>query len=259
MSSRNVTGRDHVGRAHAKGRGHAGRALLLMCLLAAAGAQAGSFAVSPVRATLSADKPIGSLTVRNDGAEPTVVQLQVMSWSQADGEDVYSVTQEILATPPIFTVNPGASQMVRVGLRRAPDPHRELPYRLYLQEVPPPPEPGFQGLQVALRIGVPVFVVPAAPAQPVLHWEARATAKGGLELSVRNDGNAHVQVIDVTLESAAGGALATQALASYVLAGQSRRWRIDNVTAPPPGAPLRMVARTDAGRIETNLVISAPR
>jgi fimbrial chaperone protein len=248
MSSRNV-----------KGRGHARRALLVMCLLVAAGARAGSFAVSPVRATLSADKLIGSLTVRNDGAEPTVVQLQVMSWSQDDGEDVYTVTREVLATPPIFTVDPGASQMVRVGLRRAPDPHRELSYRLYLQEVPPPPEPGFQGLQVALRIGVPVFVVPTAPAQPVLHWEARATAKGGLELALRNDGNAHVQVVDVTLDSAGSQVLATRALSSYVLAGQSRRWRIDNVTAPPPGTALRLVARTDAGRIETELVVSAPR
>lgn len=248
MSSRN-----------AKGRGHAGRALLVMCLVFAAGAQAGSFAVSPVRATLSANKPIGSLTVRNDGAEPTVVQLQVMSWSQHDGEDVYTVTREVLATPPIFTVEPGASQMIRVGLRRAPDPHRELPYRLYLQEVPPPPEPGFQGLQVALRIGVPVFVVPTAPAQPVLHWEARATNRGGLELALRNDGNAHVQVVDVTLDSAGSKVLAARALASYVLAGQSRRWRFADVTAPPVGAPLRLDARTDAGRIETELAVSAPR
>ena len=31
-------------------------------------------------------------------------------------------------------------QIVRVGLRRGPDPQRELAYRLYLQEVPPPPK-----------------------------------------------------------------------------------------------------------------------
>src|SRR4051812_25084224 len=108
----------------------------LAFLFAATAVSAGSFAVNPVRATLSAKQPVGSLVVQNQGSEPTVIQLETGRWAQQDGKDVYVPTKEILAPPPIFTVPAGGSQIVRVGMRRAAEPGRELTYRLFLQEVP---------------------------------------------------------------------------------------------------------------------------
>ena len=113
-----------------------------------------------------------SITVRNDGEEPVVVQSSVLAWTQEDGKDIYASTTEALVTPPIMTIAAGAEQIVRVGLRRPPDPRSELAYRVFLQEVPPPPKPGFTGLQVALRVGLPVFVAPGAPAARRLEWSA---------------------------------------------------------------------------------------
>ena len=104
---------------------------------------AASIGVSPVRATLSASQKTETITVRNTGSELMSVQLEVMSWSQQDGEDVFTATREVLANPPIFTVPPGGSQLIRAGLRRAPDARRELTYRIFLQELPPPPSPDF--------------------------------------------------------------------------------------------------------------------
>lgn len=231
---------------------------LAFLLAGTGGASAGSFQVNPVRATLSANLPVGSLTVRNTGAEPAVVQLEVVSWSQQDGKDVYVPTREILATPPIFTVPPGGSQVVRVGLRRAPDPRRELTYRLFLQEVPPPPKPDFQGLQVALRVGVPVFVLPPAPAKPVLRWQVSRTPQGKLQLSLSNSGNAHIQVANFKLVPAKGEPLPTQQVAAYVLPGQSRSWLVEAATAPPPGTTLRVSAQTDAGDVEAEVVVATP-
>lgn len=225
---------------------------------AACAATAGSFAVSPVRATLSAGQPVGSLTVRNTGAEPTVVQLEVVSWSQQDGKDVYDPTREILATPPIFTVPPGGSQVVRVGLRRAPDPKREITYRLFLQEVPPPPKPGFQGLQVALRVGVPVFVLPSVPVKPVLRWQLSRTPQGKLQVSLSNSGNAHIQVANIKLMPASGDPFPTQQIGAYVLPGQSRGWLLEAAPAPPPGATLRLSAQTDAGEVQAEVVVEQP-
>lgn len=228
-------------------------------LIAGTGAaSAGSFQVNPVRATLSTSLPVGSLTVRNTGSEPAVVQLEVVRWSQQEGKDVYSPTREILATPPIFTVPAGGSQVVRVGLRRSPDPQRELTYRLFLQEVPPPPKPGFQGLQVALRIGVPVFVLPPTPAKPVLRWQVIRTPEGALKLSLTNRGNAHVQVANFKLALAGGAELSTQQVAVYVLPGQSRDWLVEAATVPSPGATLRVFAQTDAGDVEAEVVVTTP-
>ncbi len=221
-------------------------------------ATAGSFAVSPVRATLSAGQPVAALTVRNDGAEPTVVQLEVVSWSQQDGRDVYNLTREILATPPIFTLPPGGSQVVRVGLRRAPDPKREITYRLFLQEVPPPPKPDFQGLQVALRVGVPVFVLPPVPAKPVLRWQVSRTPQGKLQVSLSNSGNAHIQVANIKLVPSGGEPFPTQQVAAYVLPGQSRGWLVEAAPVPPPGLTLRLFAQTDAGDVQAEVVVEQP-
>ena len=247
-----------MARRKAKQRGRLGRAFLFMCLMACSWAQAGTFSVSPVRATLSAIRPVAALTVRNDGAEASVVQLEVMGWSQQEGKDVYDPTREVLATPPIFTLPPGGSQVVRVGLRRAPDPRNEITYRLFLQEVPPPPKPDFRGLQVALRIGMPLFVLPAVPAKPVLRWQAIRTPQGGFQVKLSNSGNAHIQVANITLVPSDGSPFPTQQLAAYVLAGQTVGWLMDAAPAPPAGAPMRLLAQTDAGDITVDVVIDQP-
>lgn len=239
----------------ALGRAAFGLALLLGAI---ACASASSFSVSPVRATLSASQPVGSLTVRNIGAEPTVVQLEVVSWSQQDGQDLYVPTQEILATPPIFTVPAGGSQVVRVGLRRAPDALRELTYRLFLQEVPPPPKPDFRGLRVALRVGVPVFVMPPVPAKPVLRWQAAPTSEGALKLSLINDGNVHIQIANFMLTPAGGASLGIQQSAAYVLPGQRRDWFVKADPFPSLGSVLHLNAQTDAGDVQTEVVLEKP-
>ena len=223
--------------------------------LAVASASAGSFSVNPVRATLTASQPVTSLVVHNSGTEATVVQLEAVAWSQQDGQEVYTATREILATPPIFTVPPGGSQVVRVGLRRAVDAQRELTYRLFLQEVPRAPLPTDKGLQVVLRIGLPVFVPPTAPVKPALRWHARAH-EGALTLGVTNEGNAHIQVANSKLLLAGNSRLlASQDLATYVLPGQRREWVVKVPSLPAPGTQLRVAAQTDAGDIHADVVL----
>ena len=54
-----------------------------------------------------------TFTVRNNGTEPVMMQMELMSWSQSEGKDVYTATREVLGNPPIFTVPAGGSQLVR--------------------------------------------------------------------------------------------------------------------------------------------------
>jgi fimbrial chaperone protein len=105
----------------------------------------------------------------------------------------------VLANPPIFTVPPGGSQLIRAGLRRPPDARRELTYRIFLQELPPPPNPDFSGAKMLMRVSLPVFVVPALAAEPVLRWKAAHTSDGALKISLTNIGNAHVQISNFSL------------------------------------------------------------
>jgi fimbrial chaperone protein len=227
----------------------------LAFLFAASAVSAGSFAVNPVRATLSAKQPVGSLVVQNNGSEPTVVQLETVSWAQHDGKDVYEPTKEILATPPIFTIPAGGSQIVRVGIRRAAEPGRELTYRLFLQEVPQT-KSDLQGLRVVLRVGIPVFVLPATTSSPSLKWQAMRTSDGALRVRVTNSGNAHIQLARSKLMT--GGntrALVQQDVPAYVLAGQTREWLYKVNPLPASGVPLRVAAQTDLGDMSTELVV----
>jgi fimbrial chaperone protein len=221
---------------------------------------AASIGVSPVRATLSADQQVGALTVSNTGSEPVSVQLEVMNWSQQEGKDVFTATREVLANPPIFTVPPGGSQLIRAGLRRAPDPRSELTYRIFMQELPPPPNPDFQGAKMLMRISVPLFVLPKAAAQPALRWQAVRTSDGALKISLTNTGNAHIQIVNFSL-SLPGSAQPwiTQQTSSYVLLGQSRDWILPanaENPPPPPGAILQLFAKTDDGDMEAEVLIT---
>jgi fimbrial chaperone protein len=233
----------------------------VLSLMAIGPVWAGSIAVNPIRVNLSATQTTSPLVVRNSGAEPSVVQLQIVSWSQQDGKDVLVPSRDLLATPPIFTVPAGGSQTVRVGLRQRPGTPAEGSYRLILQEVPPPPKPEFRGLQVALRLSVPVFIAPAVAPTTTLSWQANVTStlnsRADLKISSVNTGNAHVQVLGFKLFS--GGTelpLLSPAETAYVLPGQSREWSLRLTSMPAPGSTVRLEARTDAGDMQANVVVA---
>jgi len=238
----------------------ASSALALTTLLAVAvPALAGSFSVYPMRLALSAKQPVASLEVHNNGSEPAVVQLQVVDWTQADDGDVYGETSEVLATPPILTVPPGGSRVVRVGLRRNPDAQHELSYRLYMQELPPPQPPEPEGMRMTLRIGVPVFVAASAKAKPEFHWRSVATSDGGIKLSLANGGNEHIKIRDLELSSADGAhSSGVQNVTTYVLSGQHREWLLKMDAPLHTGVPLRVKAHTDGNfELEANLTLEA--
>jgi len=230
-----------------------GLAFFLM-LLCSRGAVAGSFEVNPIRIDLSANTRSAALSVRNSGADAVVVQASIVSWTQEHGQDVYTPTKEILITPPIATIPPGAEQILRLGMRRAPDAVKELAYRVFLREVPPPPKPGFQGLQVALRLSLPVFVQPReGKAKATLVWDLGLQGDDTLHLRLDNKGTGHIQVSEVALfRPDQKQAVASQSSLVYVLAGQSHLWVLKAPTAHfKPTDHLRLKVTTDAGSLDT--------
>ena len=220
---------------------------------------AATFNVSPIRVGLSAQRPIVPLSVRNGGDEPLVVQVQVVRWSQKDGEDVYESTPDILATPPIVTVPAHGTQIVRVGLRRGVDPERELSYRVYLAEVPAPPATDTTRVHVALRIGLPVFVSSPAVHKPALAWNVVHSADGAATLRVKNEGTAHAQVANVrVLSSADRQPLARYSTPAYLLPGSAQEWRLQLEPGKRLGPdPVRLQAFMDAGDVDVDLTPQA--
>jgi fimbrial chaperone protein len=204
-----------------------------------------------VRLTLPAGASSTSLSLENTGDEAVLVQAQLMAWSQNDGKDVLTPSQDLVVSPPIFTVQPGRAQTVRIGLLRPANAEREVAYRLFLQEVPRPPRPGEPAVSVALRLGLPVFLQPKGGGGPQLAWRAQRDG-GAVKLTLANGGNAHVQVLDCKLHSQDGSLLAEEQLGGYVLAGQTRSWLI-KLREPLTGGRLKVTAQTSSGVVSADI------
>jgi fimbrial chaperone protein len=231
--------------------------LLVACLLTPLSVMAGSLSVSPIRIELSSAQRSVALTVRNDGDQPTVVQAQLVAWSQADNDDRLEPTTDILASPPIFTVAPGASQIVRIALRRAPDAARERSYRVLVTEVPGKPQPESAGAQFTLKISLPIFVdASGAKTLPQVEWSGTRTAKGELALTAANTGAKHIQVQAVEVTRAGSDPDARFAGPWYILPGQRRTVTIKPTDGRTIAADrVRIKAETDAGPLAADVVL----
>jgi fimbrial chaperone protein len=227
-----------------------------LLLLPAAAAVAGSFAANPIRLFVPAGANATSVTLENTGPEPVLVQAEVLAWSQSDGKDVLVPSEDLVVSPPIFRMAPGASQIVRVGLAGRAAEDRELTYRLFLQEVPQPAAGGGQGISVALRLGLPVFITPRVRAAPQLAWRAQREGDA-LRLIVTNAGNGHAQLLDCRLTREDGTLLAEQALGAYVLPGATRSWLV-RTRQPWRGEKLRISAQTAGGDVAADIAGDPP-
>lgn len=204
--------------------------LLLPALLAGvcAAAMAGEFSINPLRVTLDRATRSSEIVVRNEDTAVMRMQVQAMEWTQdAGGADRYEPTDALVYFPRTMEIPPGESRIVRVGVRGAPAT-REDAYRLFIEELPPPPgsepEGGGAQLRIYLRVGVAVFV---APPQPERKAEIARLAMTGrrVDWEVRNTGNVFVRADEIELRGlgADGRPLfAYQVPERYFLAGVAR-------------------------------------
>jgi fimbrial chaperone protein len=195
-----------------------------LLLLLPSASIAASFTVVPTRIVLEGDHRSGSLTVRNEGPEPVLVQVDSLRWTQAVPTIRTEPTRDLLAVPPVFRLQPGGEQTVRVGLRGPAPAGPETTYRLLLSEVPTAEDARPGGVQFALRLSIPVFVrPPGAEARLVARIERSAR---GWALVVHNAGDAHARLEGVHARRRGGSSLPVAGDPGYLLPGESRRFPI---------------------------------
>jgi fimbrial chaperone protein len=227
-------------------------ALATLAGLACAGPLlAAAITVSPTRIELSAQRPVATLEVRNEGNESVTMQLERTAWTQEGGVDVYSSSAALIATPSVFELAPHGRQVLRVALRDGSPRTEERAYRLYADEVSVS-ELASSGLRMALRIGIPVFAVPAAGA-PRLNASVDARADGGAVISLRNDGSHFTRAIRVQATDSSGAVMWQSPSPAYLLARGEHRYLVDDGAAPllrNPVLQLSIVTETGVERIE---------
>lgn len=187
-------------------------------------AQAGTLQVNPVLVQINAGRRSATVTIRNEESEPVTIRAYALAWRQVDGEDVYEESSAVIASPPIFTIPAGGTQLIRVGLRtpsRAPQS-----YRLMIEEVPQANPAG--GIRVALRLNLPLYSAVEAGDAAALRWSARRDGEGWT-LQAMNSGPGYVRLDSTAVEAATGLEVGENANFGTVLPGATRRWRIGAV------------------------------
>ena len=216
----------------------------------AAPASAGSFKVDPVQITLPADRQSASLKMTNSDAAPVSVRVATFAWTQVDGRDVYSPTGNVIASPPIFTIPAGKTQIVRVGLRNRAGAGA---YRVILEEIPR--DKPVQGqVQITLRLNLPLYALPKGGGKAELGWTAWRDAAGDLIVEGRNRGSRHAQIVQLAADQ--GGRqhiISTQM--GVVLPGSARQWKIGKRSELALGAPFLLRAKGPAGESQSQVIL----
>lgn len=209
-------------------------------------AVAASLDVNPVRVDIAAPTVPVELRVTNTGTDDLSIQIDTRAWTQAaDGTSDLSYTDLLLAVPPLFTVTPGEQQIVRIGYLGAPSEDAEMSFRLLLTELASAAaDQDRSALNMRMQLSIPVFVAPlSGVAAPEIVLDAVEPAPDGVNLKLRNTGNAHAKVLGVDLLGRGGWSQPNELgqLAQYLL--------------PDAQASLRVPA--DASNIRAIRIISA--
>ncbi len=217
-------------------------------------ARAQGLTVLPVNIEMPAGQLTTTMTVINNGTTETSVQIRALAWTQSDGSEQLTTSDEVMASPPIATIAPGATQVVRLVLSKAPTA-KEATYRLLLDQIPPASAPGT--VRLALRLSIPIFAEPETRALPhvVYHVESGG---GATTLVAVNDGGRHDTLRDVKLVLTGGGATTAAVGSPYVLSGATRRWAVTTTgRAPVAGDTLRLTGLTDTGPLDLGVAVIA--
>jgi fimbrial chaperone protein len=229
--------------------------IMLSAIVFSPSTWAGGFTIMPVRLELSEQRRVGSFTIRNDADSPVTIDVRSVAWTQRDTGDDYTPTRDLIITPMIFSLAPRSSQVVRVGLRRDPHPSHELSYRVFLTEIPSAKETPTPGVAMTLRLSVPLFLKSAVDSKPELHWALHKDDSGGLRLTARNTGTAHVQLANLQLKKGSR-VVARQPSPAYLLPGRQQDWPLqleDGATVDHQS--LTLEGYSDAGELRTEIAL----
>lgn len=216
-----------------------------LALLLAQAAHA--FQVRPVRVELGSRAAATQLMVHNPTPRPLLLQAEVFDWTQTEGQDELRPSQALIVNPPIVEIAPGASQVVRVGLRGAVEAGVERSFRIWLTQVATP-ELLDSGVQLLMRVSLPVFVTGAGTPAAQPQW--RHTGDG---VELRNTGARHLQVRALKLIGSDGRS--TTLGPCYALPAGRCHWPLP---AGWPTGALQWNADSDAGPLAGALDAPAP-
>lgn len=185
-------------------------------------ARAASITITPVGVAVTAPDKAGNVSLINNSDAATRVQIRIFRWKQVEGKEVLEPTRDVVASPPVASIPPGAKYTLRLARVAAAPVSGEESYRLLIDELPAPidPKSGASGVQLLLRASIPAFFS-TREAKADVEWRVWS-AGGKLHVTATNKGSRHLKLTDFAVEGPSGSTkiIATGSNA-YVLPGST--------------------------------------
>ena len=178
------------------------------------------------------------------------LQARAFAWSQPDSTgDALLRTQDLEISPPFFPLAQGDVQILRLIFPTGTASEGRY-FRILLDQLPAP-QPR-RGVQMVLRISLPVFMAPGDPdAAARLSWSA--AADGAIE--AHNAGNDwdEITALSLTLPGSEQRTPRLEATSPYLLPGAARRWTAG--TRLRPGSQIRLAGDHRTGKFDLALTV----
>lgn len=191
--------------------------------------------ISPVHVYLSHDKPVAAVTILNQTSKPRMFNVVAYAWRQKQGKDQLTSSSELIISPPIFRIEPGQSQIVRIGSLGNTRLNQEKDFRVLFKQIPlvdgsaERSNPSKNGLTILLSFSIPVFLAPVEKTPLLMQASIQRMPKHKLKLHLINQSNQHVKIEKIILKSIESHASYKLTLGDYLLAGQAHDWVLSSL------------------------------
>src|SRR5437660_4977635 len=225
----------------------------LLCALSAFAASvpasAGSLQVAPVLVDVTAPGAASTVTLRNEGTTPINAQVRVFRWSLVNGKERLDPTDDVVASPPSFTLSPKVQYITRIVRVSKQPVIGEESYRLLVDQLPDLSQQRNGSVNLMVRYSIPVFFGASNKKNPTVAWSV-ATSGDKVTLTARNSGDRRLRISALTLRDASGKSLSFgNGLAGYALGQSTMSWTVPRHGFTPNGS-ISVTAQSDGGPIQ---------
>lgn len=177
-------------------------ALIFVGLWISLNAASANISVDPIRVYMSPIQRMAVVTVANVSQFKQTVQVTAYDWnSNEPGADLPRSTT-VFANPRLFSLEPGKTQLIRIGYRGKRKPTEEF-FRVVIHQLAVK-NPNGARLQFSVKHNVPIFL--RAPTERY-SWTVDnvGTSQGYVGISLNNTGSRHVKAHEITVTGLRGG------------------------------------------------------
>jgi fimbrial chaperone protein len=230
---------------------------LVVLILASLPASSATLGVSPVLLDISMPRNNGKLRLENRGEDHVDIQVRVFRWEKKDGRDYLAATKDVMASPPMAKLKPGAKYTLRIVRVAKHAVEREESYRVVIDQLPKRTKRRGSHVSFLIRQSIPVFFAPTATEESSLSWSA-TMENGKLMLRAENAGKSRAKLSNIKLATREGEpVMQREGLAGYVLAGSNAQWAQSAGKAIEPGTKLIITAADENGPFEASAILGA--